>query len=77
MLTDFITIFSWRIKQVLDFCFLMLYAQPKAMYYLQVRSWYILYNLKWKDYILLPSFDSFFLVVFLHLTFVFRKYSLY
>uniref|UniRef100_A0A452R580 MGAT4 family member D n=2 Tax=Ursidae TaxID=9632 RepID=A0A452R580_URSAM len=42
---------SWRIKQVLDFCFLMLYAQPKAMYYLQVRSWYILYNLKWKDYL--------------------------
>ncbi|OWK15464.1 hypothetical protein Celaphus_00000522, partial [Cervus elaphus hippelaphus] len=28
---------SWRIKQVLDFCFLMLYAQPKAMYYLQEK----------------------------------------
>ncbi|KAM5229845.1 alpha-1,3-mannosyl-glycoprotein 4-beta-N-acetylglucosaminyltransferase-like protein MGAT4D [Hipposideros larvatus] len=29
---------SWRIKQVLDFCFLMLYAQPKAMYYLQLQD---------------------------------------
>ncbi|KAF6306670.1 MGAT4 family member D [Rhinolophus ferrumequinum] len=28
----------WRIKQVLDFCFLMLYAQPKAMYYLQLQD---------------------------------------
>ncbi|KAF3818616.1 hypothetical protein GH733_012033 [Mirounga leonina] len=26
------------IKQVLDFCFLMLYAQPKAMYYLQLED---------------------------------------
>lgn len=39
ILTDFVAVFSWRIKQVLDFCFLMLYAQPKAMYYLQVRPW--------------------------------------
>ncbi|XP_054572952.1 alpha-1,3-mannosyl-glycoprotein 4-beta-N-acetylglucosaminyltransferase-like protein MGAT4D [Eptesicus fuscus] len=29
---------SWRMKQVLDFCFLMLYAQPKAMYYLQLED---------------------------------------
>ncbi|KAM5307526.1 alpha-1,3-mannosyl-glycoprotein 4-beta-N-acetylglucosaminyltransferase-like protein MGAT4D isoform 2-T2 [Glossophaga mutica] len=29
---------SWRTKQVLDFCFLMLYAQPKAMYYLQLED---------------------------------------
>ncbi|XP_066893006.1 alpha-1,3-mannosyl-glycoprotein 4-beta-N-acetylglucosaminyltransferase-like protein MGAT4D [Kogia breviceps] len=29
---------NWRIKQVLDFCFLMLYAQPKAMYYLQLED---------------------------------------
>ncbi|KAG8522175.1 Alpha-1,3-mannosyl-glycoprotein 4-beta-N-acetylglucosaminyltransferase-like protein MGAT4D, partial [Galemys pyrenaicus] len=28
----------WRIKQVLDFCFLMLYAQPKATYYLQLED---------------------------------------
>lgn len=28
----------WRIKQALDFCFLMLYAQPKAMYYLQLQD---------------------------------------
>ncbi|XP_008053100.1 alpha-1,3-mannosyl-glycoprotein 4-beta-N-acetylglucosaminyltransferase-like protein MGAT4D [Carlito syrichta] len=29
---------SRRIKQVLDFCILMLYAQPKAMYYLQLED---------------------------------------
>ncbi|XP_054340299.1 alpha-1,3-mannosyl-glycoprotein 4-beta-N-acetylglucosaminyltransferase-like protein MGAT4D isoform X7 [Pongo pygmaeus] len=29
---------SWRIKQVLDFCILMLYAQPKAKYYLQLED---------------------------------------
>nr|KAF6347009.1 MGAT4 family member D [Pipistrellus kuhlii] len=29
---------SWQMKQVLDFCFLMLYAQPKAMYYLQLED---------------------------------------
>ncbi|XP_012582210.1 PREDICTED: alpha-1,3-mannosyl-glycoprotein 4-beta-N-acetylglucosaminyltransferase-like protein MGAT4D [Condylura cristata] len=28
----------WRTKQVLDFCFLMLYAQPKARYYLQLED---------------------------------------
>uniref|UniRef100_A0A8C4LGZ6 MGAT4 family member D n=1 Tax=Equus asinus TaxID=9793 RepID=A0A8C4LGZ6_EQUAS len=28
----------WKTKQVLDFCFLMLYAQPKAMYYLQLED---------------------------------------
>uniref|UniRef100_A0A8C5K3S1 MGAT4 family, member C n=1 Tax=Jaculus jaculus TaxID=51337 RepID=A0A8C5K3S1_JACJA len=29
---------SWKIKQVLDFCILMLYAQPKARYYLQLED---------------------------------------
>ncbi|XP_011529956.1 alpha-1,3-mannosyl-glycoprotein 4-beta-N-acetylglucosaminyltransferase-like protein MGAT4D isoform X3 [Homo sapiens] len=29
---------SWRIKQVLDFCILLLYAQPKAKYYLQLED---------------------------------------
>ncbi|KAF5923385.1 hypothetical protein HPG69_006554 [Diceros bicornis minor] len=29
---------NWQIKQVLDICFLMLYAQPKAMYYLQLED---------------------------------------
>ncbi|XP_051025280.1 alpha-1,3-mannosyl-glycoprotein 4-beta-N-acetylglucosaminyltransferase-like protein MGAT4D [Acomys russatus] len=29
---------SWQIKQVLDFCILMLYAQPKATYYLQLED---------------------------------------
>ncbi|XP_058144901.1 alpha-1,3-mannosyl-glycoprotein 4-beta-N-acetylglucosaminyltransferase-like protein MGAT4D isoform X2 [Dasypus novemcinctus] len=29
---------SWEVKQLLDFCFLMLYAQPKAMYYLQLED---------------------------------------
>nr|XP_003476867.1 alpha-1,3-mannosyl-glycoprotein 4-beta-N-acetylglucosaminyltransferase-like protein MGAT4D [Cavia porcellus] len=28
----------WRIKQVLDFCVLMAYAQPKATYYLQLQD---------------------------------------
>ncbi|KAM5255835.1 alpha-1,3-mannosyl-glycoprotein 4-beta-N-acetylglucosaminyltransferase-like protein MGAT4D [Ctenodactylus gundi] len=28
----------WRIKQVLDYCILMLYAQPKATYYLQLED---------------------------------------
>ncbi|XP_076996090.1 alpha-1,3-mannosyl-glycoprotein 4-beta-N-acetylglucosaminyltransferase-like protein MGAT4D [Tamandua tetradactyla] len=28
----------WQAKQILDFCFLMLYAQPKAMYYLQLED---------------------------------------
>ncbi|KAK1343183.1 hypothetical protein QTO34_015960 [Cnephaeus nilssonii] len=35
---DLQTLESWRMKQVLDFCFLMLYAQPKAMYYLQLED---------------------------------------
>lgn len=30
--------FSWQMKQVLDCCILMLYAQPKATYYLQVKT---------------------------------------
>ncbi|XP_045408196.1 alpha-1,3-mannosyl-glycoprotein 4-beta-N-acetylglucosaminyltransferase-like protein MGAT4D isoform X2 [Lemur catta] len=29
---------SWQVKQVLDFCVLMLYAQPKARYYLQLED---------------------------------------
>ncbi|XP_006144711.1 alpha-1,3-mannosyl-glycoprotein 4-beta-N-acetylglucosaminyltransferase-like protein MGAT4D [Tupaia chinensis] len=29
---------SWQVKQVLDFCILMLYAQPKARYYLQLED---------------------------------------
>nr|XP_012639289.1 alpha-1,3-mannosyl-glycoprotein 4-beta-N-acetylglucosaminyltransferase-like protein MGAT4D [Microcebus murinus] len=29
---------SRKVKQVLDFCILMLYAQPKAMYYLQLED---------------------------------------
>ncbi|XP_006887107.1 PREDICTED: glycosyltransferase 54 domain-containing protein-like [Elephantulus edwardii] len=29
---------SWEMKQVLDFCFLMLYARPKATYYLQLED---------------------------------------
>lgn len=28
----------WQMKQVLDFCFLMAYAQPKATYYLQLED---------------------------------------
>uniref|UniRef100_A0A8C0W1X7 MGAT4 conserved region domain-containing protein n=1 Tax=Castor canadensis TaxID=51338 RepID=A0A8C0W1X7_CASCN len=29
---------EWQMKQVLDFCILMLYAQPKAIYYLQLED---------------------------------------
>ncbi|XP_007939413.1 alpha-1,3-mannosyl-glycoprotein 4-beta-N-acetylglucosaminyltransferase-like protein MGAT4D [Orycteropus afer afer] len=29
---------SWEVKQALDFCFLMLYAKPKAIYYLQLED---------------------------------------
>ncbi|XP_012783294.2 alpha-1,3-mannosyl-glycoprotein 4-beta-N-acetylglucosaminyltransferase-like protein MGAT4D isoform X1 [Ochotona princeps] len=32
------TIHSWQMKQVLDFCILMLYSQPKATYYLQLED---------------------------------------
>jgi hypothetical protein len=29
--------FRWRTKQNLDYCFLMMYAQEKGIYYIQVR----------------------------------------
>ncbi|XP_052022393.1 alpha-1,3-mannosyl-glycoprotein 4-beta-N-acetylglucosaminyltransferase-like protein MGAT4D [Apodemus sylvaticus] len=45
---------SWHIKQVLDFCILMLYAQPKATYYLQLEDDIIakkMYFTKMKDFV--------------------------
>lgn len=30
--------FRWRTKQNLDYCFLMMYAQEKGIYYIQVRG---------------------------------------
>ncbi|XP_031196369.1 alpha-1,3-mannosyl-glycoprotein 4-beta-N-acetylglucosaminyltransferase-like protein MGAT4D [Mastomys coucha] len=45
---------SWKIKQVLDFCILMLYAQPKATYYLQLEDDIVakkMYFTKMKDFI--------------------------
>lgn len=29
----------WRTKQNLDYCFLMMYAQSKGIYYVQVSLW--------------------------------------
>ncbi|XP_012974320.1 alpha-1,3-mannosyl-glycoprotein 4-beta-N-acetylglucosaminyltransferase-like protein MGAT4D isoform X1 [Mesocricetus auratus] len=50
---------SWKMKQVLDFCILMLYAQPKATYYLQLEDDIIakqMYFTKMKDFVnSLPS----------------------
>ncbi|XP_028642131.1 alpha-1,3-mannosyl-glycoprotein 4-beta-N-acetylglucosaminyltransferase-like protein MGAT4D [Grammomys surdaster] len=45
---------TWQIKQVLDYCILMLYAQPKATYYLQLEDDIIakkMYFTKMKDFV--------------------------
>ncbi|XP_027261951.2 alpha-1,3-mannosyl-glycoprotein 4-beta-N-acetylglucosaminyltransferase-like protein MGAT4D isoform X2 [Cricetulus griseus] len=45
---------SWQMKQVLDCCILMLYAQPKATYYLQLEDDIIarkMYFTKMKDFV--------------------------
>ncbi|XP_051050872.1 alpha-1,3-mannosyl-glycoprotein 4-beta-N-acetylglucosaminyltransferase-like protein MGAT4D [Phodopus roborovskii] len=45
---------SWQMKQTLDFCILMLYAQPKATYYLQLEDDIIarkMYFTKMKDFV--------------------------
>ncbi|XP_036043479.1 alpha-1,3-mannosyl-glycoprotein 4-beta-N-acetylglucosaminyltransferase-like protein MGAT4D [Onychomys torridus] len=45
---------SWQIKQALDYCILMLYAQPKATYYLQLEDDIIarqMYFTKMKDFV--------------------------
>nr|KAF6401769.1 MGAT4 family member D [Rousettus aegyptiacus] len=64
---------SWRIKQVLDFCFLMLYAQPKAMYYLQLEDDIIAKNMyftKITDFIHNISSNNWFYIEFSILGFV-------
>ncbi|XP_039335088.1 alpha-1,3-mannosyl-glycoprotein 4-beta-N-acetylglucosaminyltransferase-like protein MGAT4D [Saimiri boliviensis] len=55
---------SWQIKQVLDFCILMLYAQPKAKYYLQLEDDIIakeMYFTKITDFVHNVSSDWFFI----------------
>ncbi|XP_011372609.1 alpha-1,3-mannosyl-glycoprotein 4-beta-N-acetylglucosaminyltransferase-like protein MGAT4D [Pteropus vampyrus] len=64
---------SWQIKQVLDFCFLMLYAQPKAMYYLQLEDDVIAKNMyftKITDFIHNISSNNWFYIEFSILGFV-------
>ncbi|XP_019586275.2 alpha-1,3-mannosyl-glycoprotein 4-beta-N-acetylglucosaminyltransferase-like protein MGAT4D isoform X1 [Rhinolophus sinicus] len=63
----------WRIKQVLDFCFLMLYAQPKAMYYLQLQDDIIakkMYFTKISDFIHNITSNDWFYVEFSILGFI-------
>ncbi|KAF6095405.1 MGAT4 family member D [Phyllostomus discolor] len=64
---------SWRIKQVLDFCFLMLYAQPKAMYYLQLEDDIIakkMYFTKITDFVHSVTSDNWFYIEFSVLGFI-------
>ncbi|XP_016062427.1 PREDICTED: alpha-1,3-mannosyl-glycoprotein 4-beta-N-acetylglucosaminyltransferase-like protein MGAT4D [Miniopterus natalensis] len=64
---------SWRIKQVLDFCFLMLYAQPKAMYYLQLEDDIIakkMYFTKITDFVHSVTQNSWFYIEFSVLGFI-------
>ncbi|XP_037596697.1 alpha-1,3-mannosyl-glycoprotein 4-beta-N-acetylglucosaminyltransferase-like protein MGAT4D isoform X1 [Cebus imitator] len=64
---------SWRIKQVLDFCILMLYAQPKAKYYLQLEDDIIakqMYFTKITDFVHNMSSNDWFFIEFSMLGFI-------
>ncbi|CAK7315552.1 Alpha-1,3-mannosyl-glycoprotein 4-beta-N-acetylglucosaminyltransferase-like protein MGAT4D [Vulpes lagopus] len=64
---------SWRIKQVLDFCFLMLYAQPKAKYYLQLEDDIIakkMYFTKITDFVHSGTSNNWFYIEFSILGFI-------
>ncbi|KAL0594120.1 Alpha-1,3-mannosyl-glycoprotein 4-beta-N-acetylglucosaminyltransferase-like protein MGAT4D [Plecturocebus cupreus] len=64
---------SWQIKQVLDFCILMLYAQPKAKYYLQLEDDIIakeMYFTKIKDFVHNISSNDLFFIEFSMLGFI-------
>ncbi|XP_037848246.1 alpha-1,3-mannosyl-glycoprotein 4-beta-N-acetylglucosaminyltransferase-like protein MGAT4D [Chlorocebus sabaeus] len=64
---------SWRIKQVLDFCILMLYAQPKAKYYLQLEDDIIakeMYFTKITDFVGNISSNNWFFIEFSMLGFI-------
>ncbi|KAM7142948.1 alpha-1,3-mannosyl-glycoprotein 4-beta-N-acetylglucosaminyltransferase-like protein MGAT4D [Molossus nigricans] len=63
----------WQTKQVLDFCFLMLYAQPKAMYYLQLEDDIIakkMYFTKITDFVRSITSNNWFYVEFSVLGFI-------
>ncbi|XP_011529966.1 alpha-1,3-mannosyl-glycoprotein 4-beta-N-acetylglucosaminyltransferase-like protein MGAT4D isoform X10 [Homo sapiens] len=64
---------SWRIKQVLDFCILLLYAQPKAKYYLQLEDDIIakeMYFTKITDFVGNISSNNWFFIEFSMLGFI-------
>ncbi|XP_012510272.1 PREDICTED: alpha-1,3-mannosyl-glycoprotein 4-beta-N-acetylglucosaminyltransferase-like protein MGAT4D [Propithecus coquereli] len=64
---------SWQVKQVLDFCILMLYAQPKAMYYLQLEDDIIakkMYLTKIKDFVYNSTSNDWFYIEFSILGFI-------
>ncbi|XP_016807737.2 alpha-1,3-mannosyl-glycoprotein 4-beta-N-acetylglucosaminyltransferase-like protein MGAT4D isoform X3 [Pan troglodytes] len=64
---------SWRTKQVLDFCILMLYAQPKAKYYLQLEDDIIakeMYFTKITDFVGNISSNNWFFIEFSMLGFI-------
>ncbi|XP_054967830.1 alpha-1,3-mannosyl-glycoprotein 4-beta-N-acetylglucosaminyltransferase-like protein MGAT4D isoform X5 [Pan paniscus] len=64
---------NWRIKQVLDFCILMLYAQPKAKYYLQLEDDIIakeMYFTKITDFVGNISSNNWFFIEFSMLGFI-------
>uniref|UniRef100_A0A8C6RNJ8 MGAT4 family, member C n=1 Tax=Nannospalax galili TaxID=1026970 RepID=A0A8C6RNJ8_NANGA len=63
-------IFNFQVKQALDFCILMLYAQPKAMYYLQVKICKNIYFTKIKDFINNITSKNWFYVEFSVLGFI-------
>ncbi|XP_037687411.1 alpha-1,3-mannosyl-glycoprotein 4-beta-N-acetylglucosaminyltransferase-like protein MGAT4D [Choloepus didactylus] len=64
---------SWQVKQLLDFCFLMLYAQPKAMYYLQLEDDIVakkMYFTKITDFVHNIATDNWFFIEFSVLGFI-------
>ncbi|XP_033071218.1 alpha-1,3-mannosyl-glycoprotein 4-beta-N-acetylglucosaminyltransferase-like protein MGAT4D isoform X3 [Trachypithecus francoisi] len=64
---------NWQTKQVLDFCILMLYAQPKAKYYLQLEDDIIakeMYFTKITDFVGNISSNNWFFIEFSMLGFM-------
>ncbi|NP_001020837.1 alpha-1,3-mannosyl-glycoprotein 4-beta-N-acetylglucosaminyltransferase-like protein MGAT4D precursor [Rattus norvegicus] len=64
---------NWQIKQVLDFCILMLYAQPKATYYLQLEDDIVakkMYFTKMKDFVNSVTSKDWFYIEFSVLGFI-------
>ncbi|CAO2611200.1 Alpha-1,3-mannosyl-glycoprotein 4-beta-N-acetylglucosaminyltransferase-like protein MGAT4D [Lemmus lemmus] len=64
---------SWQMKQALDFCVLMLYARPKATYYLQLEDDIIarkMYFTKMKDFVNSLTSENWFYIEFSVLGFI-------